>query len=130
MRWSAGMLVRNWQLKLAALALALMLWVVVSAEQTSSQWIPVPVEVVAGNPDHVGEPRSTPAEVSVRFTGPGREMWELVMRRPRLLLSVREVYTGERVYVVRPDMVRMPGGPGLEARDVRPSRVRVRFHGP
>jgi hypothetical protein len=124
------MLVHNWQLKLAALALAAMLWVVVSAEQTSSQWIPVPVEVIAANPDQVGEARATPAEVSVRFSGPGREMWEMVMRPPRLLLPIREVYTGERVYVVRPEMVRVPGGPSLEVRDVRPVRVRVRFHGP
>lgn len=130
MRLRPGMLIHNWQLKLAALALAVMLWVVVSAEQTSSQWIPVPVEVVAGNPNRVGEPRATPAEVMVRFSGPGREMWELVMRRPRLLLPVREVYTGERVYVVRPDMVRIPGGPSLEVRDVRPARVRVHLDAP
>lgn len=129
MRWRPGLLVRNWHLKLAALALAVMLWVVVSAEQTSSQWIPVPVDVVAGNPEQVGEPRPIPQEVSVRFSGPGREMWELVMRRPRLLLPVREVYIGERVYVVRPEMVRVPGGPSLEVRDVRPARVRVRFDG-
>lgn len=130
MRRRAGMLLRNWQLKLAALALAVMLWVVVSAEQTSNQWIPVPVEVVVANPDKAGEARATPGEVSVRFSGPGREMWEMVMRPPRLLLPIREAYTGERVYVVRPEMVRVPGGPSLEVRDVRPSRVRVRFHGP
>ena len=130
MRRRAGMLLHNWQLKLAALALALMLWGGVSAEQTSTQWIPVPVEVVAGSPEKVGAGRATPAEVSVRFSGPGREMWELVMRRPRLLLPVREVYTGERVYVVRPDMVRVPGGPSLQVSDMRPVRIRVRFDGP
>ena len=46
MRSPLRFLTDNWQLKLLALALAVLLWVVVSAEQVTSQWIPVPLRIV------------------------------------------------------------------------------------
>ena len=127
MRFRPGTLVENWQLKLAALTLSVLLWVLVTAEQPASRWISVPVEVVLRNPDRVESPRPEPAVVSVRFTGPGREMWELALQRPRLLLPVRDAEEGEHVYVVGPSMVRVPVGLSIIPRDVRPARVRVNF---
>lgn len=118
-------LTRNWQLKLAALALAVLLWVVVSAEQVTTQWLPVPVQVVNRDPDHVVVGGPVPEQVEVAFVGPGRELWELALERPVLVLPVGEGSEDDRVLVLDPRLVRVPNGLSVGARDVRPSSVRI-----
>lgn len=125
MRLPFRALTRNWQLKLAALTLAILLWVVVSAEQVTTQWIPVPVRVAAGDPGHVVTGGPFPAQVEVRFAGPGRELWELALERPMLVLPVDRVEADNQVFVLDPRMVRIPNGLSVTPLDVRPSSVRV-----
>jgi hypothetical protein len=125
-RLSLRRVARNWQLKLAALALAILLWVVVSAEQVTTQWIPVPVRVSSDVPGRVVTGGPVPAEVEVRFAGPGRELWELALERPVLVLPVDRVEADEQVFVLEPRMVSIPNGlSAVSARDVRPGSVRV-----
>lgn len=119
-------LAENWKLKLAALALAVLLWSVVSAEQVTTQWLPIPVEVQVLDPSQVLVEGPEPPEVSVRFAGPGRELWELALNRPVLTLPVTEVGNG-RIYVLEPQMVRLPSGLSATALDVRPGTVRLSF---
>jgi YbbR domain-containing protein len=118
----ARSLTYNWRLKLSALALAMLIWAVVSAEQVTSQWIPVRVDPVVRDPEFVVTAPAEPAVVSVQVTGPGRELWELAINRPTLVLSVRDV--GERrTFGVDPSMVRIPQGLAVRVSDVRPSVV-------
>ncbi|HEX2203464.1 MAG TPA: hypothetical protein VHG91_09215 [Longimicrobium sp.] len=117
-------LAQNWRLKLAALALAVLLWAVVSAEQVTTQWIPVRVEPVVRDPAYVLTGGPEPAEVRVRFTGPGRELWELALDRPVLVLPVRDVGAA-RSFVLDPAMVRVPEGLRVSPQDVRPAVVRL-----
>ena len=118
----ARTLTYNWRLKLAALALAVLIWAVVSAEQVTSQWIPVRVDPVVRDPEFVVTSPAEPAMVSVQVTGPGRELWELAINRPTLVLSVRDV--GERrTFGLDPSMVRIPQGLAVRVSDVRPSVV-------
>ncbi|MDB4951161.1 MAG: YbbR domain pair protein [Gemmatimonadetes bacterium] len=114
----------NWGLKLAALALAVLLWVVVSAEQVTSQWLEVPVAVVLRDARLRLDGAPVPARVSVRFTGSGRDLWELSFRRPVLSLPVREV-SEAGVYGLDPGMVGVPGRLAVTAQDVRPGWVRL-----
>lgn len=126
MRLPFRALTRNWQLKLAALSLAVLLWVVVSAEQVTTQWIPVPVRVAERDPDRVVTGGPFPAEVEVRFGGPGRELWELALERPVLVLPVDGVEADNQVYVLDPRMVRIPNGlSAVTPIDVRPASARV-----
>lgn len=115
----------NGRLKLAALALALLLWVSVSAEEPASQWLTVPVEVALLDPMHtlVGGP--VPSQVEVRFSGPGRDLWELALNRPSLVLPVRNAEEDDQIFVLDPEMVRVPQNLEVAARDVRPSSVRL-----
>ncbi|HEU0052234.1 MAG TPA: hypothetical protein VFQ39_03610 [Longimicrobium sp.] len=117
-------LTQNWRLKLTALALAVLLWAVVSAEQPTSQWIPVRVAVAVTDPGWVltGEP--DPRVVRVRFTGPGRELWELAVERPVLELRVRTVGDA-RTFALDPSMVSIPQRLEVRATDVRPAVVRL-----
>lgn len=114
----------HWKLKLAALALAVLLWVVFSAEQVTSQWIPVRVEAVVHDPAYVLAGRPDPERVRVRFRGPGRELWEIALRPPTLVLPVRGVGAG-RAFAVEPSMVEMSERFRVVATDVRPGLVRL-----
>jgi hypothetical protein len=127
MRRALRVLTQNWQLKLAALTLALLLWVVVSAEQITTQWLPVPVEPLDRAPDYVIVDGPHPGEVEVLFAGPGRELWELALERPVLVLPVAGGEGEDAVLGLDPRMVRLPNGLSVTPRDVRPSTVRLRL---
>lgn len=115
----------QWRLKLTSLALAILLWVVVSAEQVTTQWIPVRVDAVVRDPQFVLAGGADPATVRVRFRGSGRELWELALERPTLVLAVRNVGNA-RTFALDPAMVRLPEGlRGVEPTDVRPAVVRL-----
>jgi len=124
-RLSVRTFTNQWRLKLTSLALAILLWVVVTAEQVTTQWIPVRVDAVVRDPDFVLDGGAEPATVRVRFRGPGRELWELALERPTLVLAVRNVGNA-RTFSLDPNMVRVPEGlRGVEATDVRPGVVRL-----
>jgi len=124
-RLTARRLTYQWRLKLTSLALAILLWVVVTAEQVTSQWIPVRVDAVVRDADYVLAGGAEPATVRVRFRGAGRELWELALEQPTLVLAVRNVGNA-RTFALDPGMVRFPEGlRGVEATDVRPAVVRL-----
>lgn len=127
MRAFLGRLADQWQLKLLAFALAVLLWVVVSGEQLQSRLIPVPLEVHVADPSYQLIEGSAPREVDVRFVGPGREFIEMVLRRPHLVLDVAEVNDTSEVFHLEPAMVQA-SGQNITARGVDPSRIRLRFH--
>jgi hypothetical protein len=121
-RW-ARRVTANWGLKLAALALALLLWVVVTAEQVTSQWMSIPLRVVLHDPRLRVSPRHA-TEARVRFSGRGRDLWDLAFRRPMLTLPVREMSeTG--LYSLEPEMVSVPGRIAVVAREVQPAWIRL-----
>lgn len=125
MRLSLRRVTARWKLKLASLGLAILLWVVVSAEQTTTQWIPVRIDPVVRDPDYVLSGESDPATVRVKFRGPGRELWELALERPTLVLRLSDVGNA-RSFSIDPQMVVIPEGVrSVEAMDVRPAVVRV-----
>ncbi|HYJ80622.1 MAG TPA: hypothetical protein VEW03_13500 [Longimicrobiaceae bacterium] len=124
MRLSLRGVTQNWRLKLAALALAVLLWAVVTAEQPTTRWIPVRVEPVLRDPGYVAGGGPDPAAVRVRFSGAGRELWQLALERPVLELPIRNVGSA-RSFALDPQMVRVPEGLSVRVLDVRPAVVRL-----
>lgn len=118
---------QDWQLKLLAVALAVLLWVVVSAEQVSTTWIDVPFTVQESDPDFQLLAGSVPERVRVRVTGPGREFIDLAMRRPSVVLRVGEVRSDEQAFPLLPSMVRLPDGHEVSVQDIDPPFARLRF---
>jgi hypothetical protein len=114
----------DWKLKLSALALAILLWVLVSAEQVTTQWIPVRVEAVVRDPGFVLAGAPEPAVVRVRFRGAGRELWEVALRPPTLVLHVRDAGAA-RSFALEASMVEVPERFHVTATDVRPAVVRL-----
>jgi YbbR domain-containing protein len=120
-------LTQNWKLKLLALALAVLLWVVVSADQVTSNWIPVPLQVRVLDPSFRLIESSAPGEVEVRFTGPGRDFLDLAIRRSPLLLNIDQVRDTVEAFELDPGMVQVPNQLSVNPQDVRPGRVSLRF---
>lgn len=125
-RFSLRRMMRNWQLKLAALALAVLLWVLVRAEQPTEQWIQVRVETQLLDPAYTLTAPPAPRVVQVRFAGKWREIGELALEKPVLVLHVRNVGR-QRTFVLEPAMVRLPDGARgrVSALDVRPGLVKL-----
>jgi YbbR domain-containing protein len=120
-----GIITHNWKLKLSAFALAMLLWITVTADQLATRWLPVEVEVEVRDLGFrvIDGPR--PEEVEVRITGPRREFWDLAVNRPRVRLVLREASEGSNRYRLEPQFVEIPRGRerGLAAIDVRPASV-------
>lgn len=124
-----GFVTRNWKLKLAALGLAVLLWITVTADQLAVQWMMVPVEVELRDPNHRMVQGPRPAEVQVRISGPRREFWDLGMNRPQLRLVLTDVQEGSHQFPLDPQQVQIPRrvARGLTPIDVSPSRVTLTF---
>lgn len=120
-------LTENWKLKLLAFVLAILLWVVVSAEQVTSRWIGLPLEVRVTDPQYQLVSASVPREVQVRFAGPGREFVDLALRRPPLVLNVPDVDEAEQTFALDPRMVRLPSRSAVDPQRVEPAAVTLRF---
>lgn len=129
MRGLLDWLTHNWTLKLAALALAIVLWSLVKSEELTRVTIPdIPVEVLLRDPgwDLAGQP--SPSTVNVDFTGPVREVVRLAVERPRVVIPVDQVTDSVEVLVLRTAWVQLYGSlTRTRAEDIRPSTVRLVF---
>lgn len=125
-RLSPRHLARNWQLKLAALGLAILLWALVRGEQQTEQWVRVRVEPQVLDPGFALNAPPRPDVVQVRFAGKWRELGEMALDKPVIVLHIRNVGR-QRTFVLEPGMVRLPDGlrGRVSAVDVRPRLVSV-----
>lgn len=115
-------LLRNWPLKLAALTLSLLVWVLVSAEETRSQL--VDVRVVVDLPAGFALAGALP-EVRALVSGPGRDLVKL-NDTPLAIHATMASTTGPRWHhVIIPADVRVPPQLQLTVTDVQPRELLV-----
>jgi YbbR domain-containing protein len=117
----------NWKLKLLAFTLAVLLWVVVSAEEVTSRWIDIPLQVRVTDPEYMLRMETVPREVSVRFSGPRRELIDMRFRRPPLVLNILEVDDVQQEFDLQARMVQIPTQFAVNIMDMQPSTVNLRF---
>jgi YbbR domain-containing protein len=117
----------NWRLKLLAFALATLLWVVVGADQITSQWLNIPLQVELQDERWELVEDAVPREVAVRFVGPARELIDVAMDRPRVVLRITRVDALTQSFPLSPGMVQMQRLPTISAQDVRPGQIRLQF---
>jgi YbbR domain-containing protein len=117
----------NWKLKLLAFTLAILLWVVVSAEEVTSRWIDIPLQVRVTDPEYMLQTQSVPREVSVRFAGPRRELIDLRFRRPPLVLNILDVGDVQQSFELQARMVQIPTQLAVSVVDMQPSVVDLQF---
>lgn len=120
-------LAQNWQLKMLAFALAVLLWVVVSAEQVTTTWLMVPLEVRNTDPNYRLVSLDAPGEVEVRLSGRARDIFDLIFRRPTFVLTLADIQNPVETRFLDPRMLRLPAQMEVSPLDVRPSSVRLEF---
>lgn len=127
MRPNLGLLTDNWALKLAALSLAILLWLAVTAnEPERANFRNIPVQVDLRDPDWRLE-KVDPEAVTVTVQGPRGELMDLSGDPPRIVLPVERVNDTVETQVVPLQWVQLPTG----VRETRVLRMRpdtIRLH--
>ena len=112
---------RNWPIKLAAVFLALMLYVAVAAQQPISQSFDLKVTVLVPPGRALLE---QPPTVSVVFTGKGAEILKLRSLRRVIRLAVPDTFSGSTYRVsLRPTDVEYPKGTDAQVSDISPREI-------
>jgi YbbR domain-containing protein len=122
-----GILARNWQLKLAAFAIALLLWIVVRLDSANRQSIPAQVQIENTDPDWalVGEP--LPGSVEVLFGGPAGEILRVAVEGTSVRVPIDVVARPDTSIGLRSEWVAVDRLSGLVVQDIRPASVRLHF---
>ena len=110
--------------KFAALALALALWIMVSAEEPTEAWVDVRVQLITDSAvSLVGEI----PEVEALVAGRGRELLKLYTSRPEIRRVVSSDTPNEVTLDLRPGDVIIPGNADVRVRDVTPRAISLNF---
>jgi YbbR domain-containing protein len=120
MNWLFG----NIWLKLLSLSLALMLWMVVSGEETVERGLRVPLELtqVPAGLELLGD---VPATVDVRVRGASGALSRVGAGDVVAVLDLHTAQSGRRLFPLTPEQVRVPFG--VEIMQVLPSAVTMAF---
>lgn len=116
------LMLRNWPLKLAALFLALLLYVAVAAEQPINQTFTerLVVRVPPGR-----ALLSTPPIVSVVVEGRGGELLKLRALPRSISVTVPDTASGNWHFFLRPADIGMPAGVSVQVIDIYPREITV-----
>jgi hypothetical protein len=116
-------LLRNWPLKLAALALASIVWVIVASEETTSELVAVQVEITLP-PDLVLAKPVPPLRALV--TGPARELLKLYSAPPTLRAELPRAAQPPRWRLdVAPANILVPRTASVTIQDVEPRALDI-----
>jgi YbbR domain-containing protein len=120
MTWLFG----NLWLKLLSIGLALMLWMVVSGEETVERGLRVPLELtqVPTGLELLGD---VPATVDVRVRGASGTLSRVAAGEVVAVLDLHTAQSGRRLFPLTPEQVRVPFG--VEIVQVQPSAVTMAF---
>jgi YbbR domain-containing protein len=115
---------RHVGLKVLSVALAVLLWLVVSGEETVERGLRVPLELqqVPGGLELTGE---VPATVDVRVRGASGTLSRVSTGDVVAVLDLRSARSGRRLFPLTPDQVRAPFG--VEVVQVQPSALAMAF---
>jgi YbbR domain-containing protein len=123
-----GAFTRNWTLKVAALGIALMLWLTVRFEAPTQQEIRnVAVRVDLSDPGWTLLDTSEPSGVTVRFRGPWGELARIAAERPTIVIPLGQVLSGDTAVVLQASWVRFGDRPGVVVEGLNPGVVRLRL---
>jgi YbbR domain-containing protein len=115
---------RHVGLKVLSVVLALVLWMIVSGEETVERGLRVPLELqqVPAGLELTGE---VPATVDVRVRGASGTLSRVSTGDVVAVLDLRSAQSGRRLFPMTPDQVRVPFG--VEVVQVQPSALAMAF---
>jgi YbbR domain-containing protein len=127
-RFFPGIITRNWQLKLSALAMAVLLWTVPEFETQRSQVLQnVPVRVQLNDPQWALRGNPVPASIQVSVSGATRDLMSLRADRPSIVVPIDEVSSPDTVIPLLHPWLRMSVGGEVVVEELAPSIVQLFF---
>jgi len=112
-------------LKLAALFFSLVLWLAVSAEEPTDEWVPVRVSVVTDSTVSLSEPVPP---VRAFVIGRGRELLKLYVSEPTVHRTIDAGARDSMAIPLRPSDVTLPAWVDADVREVDPSSITLHFN--
>lgn len=121
-------LTRNWQLKLSAMGLAVLLWTVPELGKEGSQVLEnIPVRVQLNDPEWALIQEPLPATIQLTLSGPSRELFALGLDRPSIVIPVDQVSASDTAVLLRSQWVRMSVGEDVVVVELVPNLVNLSF---
>ncbi len=114
------LLLENWGLKLTAIFLAFVLWLMVHGDPNAERVLSVPLEIRVPRNMEITSERPSMVDVTVR--GTSTNMW-FAQTLPTYIIDMQSFNEGDHVVQLSPANVRFPRASGLEAMSVRPARL-------
>ncbi|MFH1008091.1 MAG: CdaR family protein [Candidatus Latescibacterota bacterium] len=110
----------HWGAKIAALVLAILLWLHVLTDDPYEEPLTVPLrpERIEGVPDGLVIANPVKSEVTVRFRGTGKQLTRLRYSKVNMVLRVTGSQVGKESYLLSASDVRIPPGLEVEAVEV------------
>jgi hypothetical protein len=119
---------RNWRLKLAALALSVFLWAVVTVQPTNRSVLnSVPVQVDVIDADWAVDGLPSPPTVTVQLSGSVRELLTRGGDAAVVRVPIDRVSGRDTLVRLRPDWVVLSGSSGLIVESITPPTVAIRL---
>jgi YbbR domain-containing protein len=117
---------RHFGLKVLSLGLALLLWMVVSGEETVERGLRIPLELqqIPNDLEVLGD---VPATIDVRVRGASGALSRVGPGDVVAVLDLRTARPGRRLFPLTPDQVRVPFG--VEVVQLLPASVALAFEG-
>lgn len=118
----------NASLKLLALLGATFLWAIAPESPDGSETLAdIPVRVQVGDPSWLVAGAPEPSRVTIRVSGPTREIIRLAREGTSVRVEVDEVNSPDSLVRLRRDWVVLSGSPAVVVEELVPPEVRVRF---
>lgn len=126
----SGLIIRNWRLKIAALALAMLLWVTMRLTDDRLGRLTIPgveVRVEQVHRDWFLQQGPLPSTVQMSVSGPQGALARVAMSRPAMVIRVDSVLSEDSVVTLIPDWVSNVDRTSVTIEDFAPSSVRLLF---
>ena len=118
----------NASLKLLALVGATFLWALAPRSPDGSETLTdIPVRIQVDDPAWLVAGAPEPSRVTIRVSGPTREIIRLAREGTSVRAEVEEVTSSDSLLRLRRDWVVLSGSPAVVVEEVVPAEVRVRF---
>jgi hypothetical protein len=122
-RLRAAFTERLWA-KLAAVLLALALWLVVTLQAPLDRWVEVQLDLSVDSGYALAEPAP---KLRALVSGRGRDVIELLATKPEAHMEAADAGNETAVIAFAPSDIELPAGVEGRVRDVRPHLVRIKL---